>query len=1155
IAKERLQLRDDLYRKKGRIRNIEKTLIPGKVGEKTEKIKQRDRVQAEIDFLTGRINYGIRIDVRKDQKYWPWGITESDRDVSNAERLQSWEREPWQAEKAAKFYFGDPDRFVEKRIGGNPLPAEYRDTFVNMAIATGNIFHKVEDAAELHAPIELHDADAALTMRSVEGFSMDSVRKDAYFDALKRYGSAYRGVYEHVLSKEHIDELTIARRVAVGLEQGVESSTQANRNEGLLKKITGAARTGWGYVGGFFGSLAERVTGPSKAPLKEGVRELCQLHCAGNVQIDTVISYFLENAEELSTPDGRILFHTLIFESNFLLNELQKPQAEVLLLPRLRTLFHRGIVAAKEKKPENVADIYWLGSAVQNYVDFVATSNKVNFGEPVIVLKGLFDDMEAYAAVKYEKQWPLVYNSFMAACGNLIHPPIDSGDKKKLAAYGLLANVMKGKYELEELEEDLFNKKEFAPRTEDLARARTVLKAAVSEIDGKTLNECAGKVLGAMSEPLKNPAFTKANIDENSKLFVNLTENILEQKFPKLDKNSRIAIAAYMVNTSGSRRESEAHLKQKLKITDQQAQDCAGSIYDMWKTLDAPGVFVAADNKTVLSLTDGKLESTSTEMFQQYNKRVDEKLALSLKGLYTDCSSLRYYQDGNMACISDSKNGLFLKVNQDNGSIYVKKGDLPWCTFIAEGKKVSLNNRTLAGLHQWYDADKKVVYFCDKTTFKPLYCSTVDGKSIEKIRDDGILLTLGVPAEDSLFATFEDSEHIFCWNSKSSLKLVEFPRLQLALEFNGTRWELQGDKNWLLAEQQSIPRCEQKNGFLLFENKKTGEKKAIFHLWDAPSSRYIEYGVRGDTLVPKDAEARFYLSRIDLARGNVEGAEELLYARGTEITSRKMSEREVTQLKAIALGGQDGESARVLRLRMHALYLLDKNKEQFPKEVLVEAKGAKKEDFSPEEIKAETRLVDQYLQKSKSSRGVRDIEPWKELLVLQKLPKKGVSLSEEQQVRARALSELLEPEKLDKETIAAVAQVHVISRNACREAGLTEKELEALRAIVHKETTETEPAESLRTRMNALYLLKTAKNKQLFFMGKGEKEITFTQQDRQYELQLVRGYLAKVTKPIEATKELLVLQDFKADRAVSERIGKLEDTLKANTLPQLGFFK
>jgi hypothetical protein len=219
-------------------------------------------------------------------------------------------------------------------------------------------------------------------------------------------------------------------------------------------------------------------------------------------------------------------------------------------------------------------------------------------------------------------------------------------------------------------------------------------------------------------------------------------------------------------------------------------------------------------------------------------------------------------------------------------------------------------------------------------------------------------LTLAEPPAKNPFASFEDPPCMSFWaDNRGQIQKVLFSRLNLTLlreidvKTNQERWVVAGQKEWHVAPEQFIPHFGQSTGFLLLENDK-GQKKALFPVWNPihaekralnfpytydfqakkkEQGRTVECDIAHAKVVPKTAEARFYLARIYLEKGLVDQAEELIFSPHAEVTSRKLSESERELLKSIALKPESGDIGTLtLKARMQALYILEKNDAQFP---------------------------------------------------------------------------------------------------------------------------------------------------------------------------------------------------------------------------------
>ncbi len=102
-----------------------------------------------------------------------------------------------------------------------------------------------------------------------------------------------------------------------------------------------------------------------------------------------------------------------------------------------------------------------------------------------------------------------------------------------------------------------------------------------------------------------------------------------------------------------------------------------------------------------------------------------------------------------------------------------------------------------------------------------------------------------------------------------------------------------------------------------------------YYFSDELKQHFVECDLIGNKVIPKTIQARFHLARIYIQTGNIDEAEELLFAVEAASTHKKLSENELAILEEISLLTFGDIGSRTLRIRLRALYLMFKNKVQF----------------------------------------------------------------------------------------------------------------------------------------------------------------------------------------------------------------------------------
>jgi hypothetical protein len=257
---------------------------------------------------------------------------------------------------------------------------------------------------------------------------------------------------------------------------------------------------------------------------------------------------------------------------------------------------------------------------------------------------------------------------------------------------------------------------------------------------------------------------------------------------------------------------------------------------------------------------------------------------------------------------------------------------------------------------------------CEPGTLKKVYSQetfkTADGKDTplslvkESSHEPSVKVYLVTLQDDEKnpFAAFEDLQYtIFLADGKGELSQVEFPRLGYTLIKEKDGWSVAGQKDWKVAKEQFVPHFRQQTGFLVLENDKD-EKKVLFPVlpptitlgsqnpsWSAPYKykfpddanriQTVECDIVGNTLQPKDYEARFHLAKVYLEKGYLDDAEALVDQLFAKSPQKAFSPAEKQLLELLIAPPASGDTgSRSVRLRMQALSLLENNQAQFPDE-------------------------------------------------------------------------------------------------------------------------------------------------------------------------------------------------------------------------------
>lgn len=666
----------------------------------------------------------------------------------------------------------------------------------------------------------------------------------------------------------------------------------------------------------------------TKIVLDDELRELCQLHVSDKIQIDATVSFFQENPKKLLDADARYLLHALLFEKDLLLQKLTNETSRDLLVARLAQLFKSGITSAIE-----LGD---LESAVDIALIAATAQSQLDAAAPraqnkIYKHEQLLSLFETVCESKDTRKWPALVEALVAASHHLLPENLETDQDKKLFIYAHTARAMSKQIEIQPEERN-------AIRRQDADTAELALKERLGQMQPSVVGE----------------------------LLNQFAPRLLSKAYPKL-------------------------------LTVQYDADPSQQ-----------GIFTSKDKKTTLSLTTGSLVSTDPGILKIEKNPLPKEVSDTLlsQNFYPDQSSmygLHCSTQGSIVTVNDDRRALTIEVDLKANRIRVKARDpMPWCQHLAI--KVDCKNSLLMRYTEWLDPETKKLYLIDPQTFQVCYESEgthfIDSKS---------KLCVLAPPTDSLFSSFEEpSCTLYRGDASGNIKEIQFLRLGLTLVKNASgSWEQAGVKNWVVATEQYIPHLEQKTGFLVLENSQTKEKKALFPMWDlqiqgnlvgyqfnteTATARSLEYSIQDTKLVAKDPLSRYFLAKLFFAKANLEQAEELLYSRVAEVSSRKLTNEEMHELKQIALNpAVIDTSPRAIRLRMHALYLLKRNEAQFPKEPLKEEPRPEIGTARLKDVQAQIQLVALYQDRVQDTSS---LAPFQEQVVLESLDRQIKSLKD-----------------------------------------------------------------------------------------------------------------------------------------------------------------
>ncbi|MBS0656597.1 MAG: hypothetical protein JSR46_12530, partial [Verrucomicrobia bacterium] len=315
--------------------------------------------------------------VHNDPQYWPWGWLSSDRQELHGDEGYF----ITQQDKAQFLLAYQPGFFKSKRIelpisADNPLRALFDSSIVMINTPRHIILDDhLGQAFVLTMERNAKDGTMKLECEGMKGFKdkmPPPLAHNAYHPAMK----------EKVVHEKSLLETP---------------STEANNPK---------------FAGDLLGM------GISTSRNVEVCKELLAIRQPNLFQIDATLDYVEEHFEKLDDRDFFLQLRANLFESDYLLQALRHPVEAERVIDRLDRFFRSMNAQAVEmEKCSLAADLLWIKSSVQSYIDFVSEER----GEP---LKPLFSYDEITQLVqnvtqdggrKYEKHYPAVFQAAVAA--------------------------------------------------------------------------------------------------------------------------------------------------------------------------------------------------------------------------------------------------------------------------------------------------------------------------------------------------------------------------------------------------------------------------------------------------------------------------------------------------------------------------------------------------------------------------------------------------------------------------------------------------------------------------------------------------------------------------------------------------------------------
>lgn len=600
------------------------------------------------------------------------------------------------------------------------------------------------------------------------------------------------------------------------------------------------------------------------------IREFFAIRSNKSVQLEATLAYFQEHQERLRDPDWMNIFQALLFEGNLLLAETQSPQRRALFLQKASIFLNEGIQnALLLDEVSSAANLYYIASKIQDYAPDAA---------PIVDPSVAFQIAEKAIKPEFTNKRPEVFEALLASSERSFQTASQTELEKKQFALGLLSHfVLTDNPPNDAVRSPL--RQERAKRTQEFLK---VLLSAPSDLRKEDVAVILNQHLGPY----------------------------LRMLLPNLNAAS---IAAVSLN-----------------------EYKAGAV--------------------TISLIAGKIRSNQVEASLTYssNPTSDTLNTLRAWGFYKDSDDLSHLRSSStqgIVYIHDAKLGRTFAI-KNNSEVFLKDSGNIWRAVVGLNQRSAyVKSANLISKYHHLYVDNGIL-LVDPATLKTVYKVTFqDGKSVLQTVDEP-RLTLGYPPDGGPFASFEATEHTEYWtNEKNEVQKIAFGRLKLTLVIdpdNPKRWLVQEQRRWHIATEQFLPNFGQSTGFLLLENAQ-GAKKALLPIWDPVGdkkekralnfpykysfkeeegipARYAEYDVKDQQLIPKKAEALFYLARIYLEKDCAQEALALLASPRVEITSRVLTQSERSILRSIVTQPYSRNiSSPTLMARLRALYLLEKN--------------------------------------------------------------------------------------------------------------------------------------------------------------------------------------------------------------------------------------
>ncbi len=677
------------------------------------------------------------------------------------------------------------------------------------------------------------------------------------------------------------------------------------------------------------------------------VQNLCSLVATPDMLVDSLLIFFSERHDLLFDNKWCQLFHSLLFRPEVLASAFNKTNDIPRLVGCIRDFFQQKIENALQVEDiVTAANLTWIAKNIQNYLDHSHRSSKIPSQMCVISDNELLRVFQVGMKEKFTASRPILLETILACSGNICSHIPQNEIEEQLFAYATIAHIMHQSH----------------PTPQNTA----------SSIRYRDAQNTSSQLIELSSE-------IKSRKEDLEKI-----EQVVTTQLPPIlaTMNSQF---------------SSAKIQKK-----------------------APDVYTISDSQrrtiSTFSITNGQCVFQDTQLLGVYDNELSESLLKKIKNekVFGDpptipLDRLRCYVDRGTTYIKDPETECMLRVI--NNAIYIKthvEGEEKWLLH----RNYQSNEKELQRMEMNFvmrDGENGV-YFCDPKTNKAVFQSTYSNNTISRLSDGARVVNI---EPNSLFSRFESSDRILALANSDNdvLQEVQLARFNLTFQHEGTEWKCAEHAGWQLAPEteQFAPHIGSEVGYLVL--KKGNQRKVLFPVLDpkkdfgnenkksfnfeynydfeetSPAKKqYVECTLNGNKLVPNSLFARFHLARLYLETGCIDEAEELLFAHVAESTHQKFTEEEVQCLQAIVLKSASGDIAgRTIKIRLKALYLLEKNKMQFgfsQEKMQKEMKSQESEDekAQQENTNIVVELIKDYLGKLKQ---ISPLDPSQERILLQ----------------------------------------------------------------------------------------------------------------------------------------------------------------------------